>query len=867
MKGVFEKIKQLKKRINATCRSKTGSTLLMVVMTMSVMIIIGSSMLMMSFNTNIQSIFASSQVKAEQAALSVVNGIKQAPATLTKMVEQYGTSLHNPNDYVTFTVNSNKLPGTNTITLTVVEAVQQSPTKISVTVNSQVGKGVENIKFTAVLKNNSAYDIINAVTNASAANGGSTSLSYPTKGVTGDVSLYGDYLLALFKPNEDADGVGGSGMIEGNVYCNGSLVLGAKAEDLSVIATDVTDNLYVNGDLILNCTTVTGNVYVAGNILVNGVNSTGGEPIIKGDIYCGGNLYALATPFDRYLTYAPNTVKDKNKESINNSNFVLKYSYNNGGAFPSFPTADEIAANNSKFEGLYNLGLTSKLAISTSGDTDFKKAINKTATSTRNDGTSVTINGYIQDVSSINFMPKYDGGGSALHNNYTVGSAKINFVLFKNKSWDAALDINQIQHTVYYACGYNWGYKNNLVEKLVTPLESTVLGYNPSGTYMTYGSKAKTYAEFANYLSQYVADFQGNTYVQCNAQIDACDRISTYYSKKLYVGGNLTYYGAESITDGYMSEKTIGASTLSNSSNYLLVNGNVTSKNLSSYNIFSGTDNDGRQDEFYWVYGVSEGAYAGTGKRYRMTEELDCVNCIVTDANHNQKNSVNSHANKCAYSNLEKAWDNIADNEVRVVRVYNSGKVRANFYTSPTIKKCTPGTDIIKDGTDGATAEFDWTKIGSSGEMFSAALVAQGANLQDSQKKQNQDKVSGIFKEMGVYGVTSTSLSSFAYKSGQIYVSGDSGTTVYASTGNKINDAEGTNFTGVAIAQVKFASTLERALACSFKITSKSDLINNYLVKVGSSAKQSTMNDLRAAWDNDTVEDYDDKVGVYVDEG
>ena len=61
-------IYKLYKRVNAKCKEKTGSTLLMVVMTMSVLIIIGSSFMVLSQNSALDGIFASSQVKAEQTA-------------------------------------------------------------------------------------------------------------------------------------------------------------------------------------------------------------------------------------------------------------------------------------------------------------------------------------------------------------------------------------------------------------------------------------------------------------------------------------------------------------------------------------------------------------------------------------------------------------------------------------------------------------------------------------------------------------------------------------------------------------------------------------------------------------------------------
>lgn len=365
--------------------SKKGSSLLLVVMTMSVIIVISSSFMLLSFNTGIGSIFASSQQKAQLSCLSVAEGLKDGN-TFAKVYEYYNISSLNDGEEVFFVANNQGLSGKTEVTLTRLMAGK----KVLVTVNTVVGSSNYTLKFTHELKSNSVRDVINQVVNPMSVSGGG-SFSLETGTIFGDLSLDGDYLLALrgyYESKKQAvTGKWGSvfypGMVDGSVYCDGSLVLGYKGNSIKVyesypedllggfsqekkfstaIATVITGNLYVNGDLIINACEIQGDVYVSGNVLVNGVTpvirgkvvddaekhnldyETGkSNAVIKGNLYIGGNFYATVGSFERYYP-DQERIKDNKNKNIHSGG----YTFNKG--FPLFPTETEIKSGRVTYE-------------------------------------------------------------------------------------------------------------------------------------------------------------------------------------------------------------------------------------------------------------------------------------------------------------------------------------------------------------------------------------------------------------------------------------------------------------------------------------------------------------------------------------
>ena len=217
--------------------SKKGSSLLLVVMTMSVIIVISSSFMLLSFNTGIGSIFASSQHKAQLSCLSVAEGLKDGN-TFGSIVNQYSGELSG-NQTVEFNVNDSSLDGKTTVKL-VPTVSGDSVKSVKVTVTTHVGSSKYEVKFTHTMKTDSVRDVINQVTNSMSVSGGG-SFSMQTGKVEGDLALDGDYLLSLNtwkEINDKTDGQTGwviyPGTVDGNVYVNGSLVLGYKGASTQI---------------------------------------------------------------------------------------------------------------------------------------------------------------------------------------------------------------------------------------------------------------------------------------------------------------------------------------------------------------------------------------------------------------------------------------------------------------------------------------------------------------------------------------------------------------------------------------------------------------------------------------------------------
>lgn len=368
--------------------SKKGSSLLLVVMTMSVIIVISSSFMLLSFNTGIGSIFASSQQKAQLSCLSVAEGLKDGN-TFGSIVNQYSGELSG-NQPVEFDVNDSSLDGKTTVKL--VPTVSGGSVKsVKVTVTTHVGSSKYEVKFTHTMQTNSVRDVINQVTNSMSVSGGG-SFSMQTGKVEGDLALDGDYLLALASYYGSKDEwTKGAGIVDGNVYCNGSLVIGFKNENsprtihgkgkdnkektytaATAIPTIVKGNLYVNGDLIINACEIEGDVYVSGNVLVNGLTdnrrgNTSGNGVdntnnaqIKGNLYVGGSLFVPTGSFSRYWP-TEERISTDNSSNTDTGGFILP----NG--FPkTFPSAAQIYGTEKASDysnallSLYNRTISSK---------------------------------------------------------------------------------------------------------------------------------------------------------------------------------------------------------------------------------------------------------------------------------------------------------------------------------------------------------------------------------------------------------------------------------------------------------------------------------------------------------------------------
>lgn len=578
--------------------SKKGSSLLLVVMTMSVIIVISSSFMLLSFNTGIGSIFASSQQKAQLSCLSVAEGLKDGN-TFGSIVNQYSGELSG-NQTVEFNVNDSSLDGKTTVKL--VPTVSGGSVKsVKVTVTTHVGSSKYEVKFTHTMKTDSVRDVINQVTNSMSVSGGG-SFSMQTGKVEGDLALDGDYLLSLNtwkEINDKTDGQTGwviyPGTVDGNVYVNGSLVLGYKGASTQiwkeecigtsatrhsdVIPTIIKENLYVNGDLIINACEIEGDVYVSGNVLVNGLTSTmrgtetdqgsgryykdANNAVIKGNLYVGGSLYVTSGSFSRYFPEKEKVVGDSGS-TIDTEGYRFK------GDFPTFPTAAQIYGNQSASDysnallSLYNNTISSK-STNSNGEYVFTYNGGKQETLSKDFlNSGVSFSGKVWTPYKNNKI--FDSGENTSYAQYERLGGKLGIVCYAYNAMRVQEDDNVGENC--YEVDTNWHARAyNVLYQLLTGNHwndgkddqgelSQESSRDADGSTTLRNSVSKVYEKYkltASYgnlnngsanLSEQTFTVSKNVYVQGNAFVQFSNK---KLGKETYILGELTAYSVEGI--------------------------------------------------------------------------------------------------------------------------------------------------------------------------------------------------------------------------------------------------------------------------------------------------------------------------------
>lgn len=820
-------IYKLYKRVNAKCKEKTGSTLLMVVMTMSVLIIIGSSFMVLSQNSALDGIFASSQVKAEQTALSVANVLKNG--ALTNLVNTYANELNERDKEKIINYTDSKLPGNTTITLKAAEVIAGAPTKVLVTVTTKVGNKSESLSFYSTSVSDSVKDVVGAVTNAFSVSGGGN-YSFPSKSIKGDLSLDGDYLLALLD-NNGIDGSGGK--LEGSVFVDGNLVLGVKGKP-----TTITENLYVNGNLIINSCNVAGDVYVSGNILYNGVDSS--APIINGNVYCGGNFIVSGTRFSQYDTEVNNIVGDGG--ATRSSGYKLK---DPAQAFSYFPTIEDMEERDTSLNELFG-----QLVEEISCDANaihIKYASGEETTISRNIG-AATGGDLAHDVN----LYVLDGGIHDDDRFYWYYNGGYSFIV---------------------ACNKNAGDKHGIWPGYSTPWDSTVYalievlaradnkgngGYNISQLGVAERAvngkisaastgRSDLYKDCLPSTTTNSLTVAGNVYAQGDSYIEGTDTIATYYGKTFYTGGDFKFASAAMVKSVYGTEYARAASdfTTKNGSTKLLYAGNVEIHgNTRMADIYEELRDEGKlgsTENLFWTYVIgrsAESAYESSkhpAGYYRLNSSVQQYGSNFVTLNKNSYRYIGNSLNEGQY---------VKANAANLEKIYF---MNYNFV----LNKVTMASDAVPDYNN---VESSGTKDSvlnalpvsyTVADMYSEeTLNLQDNALRDFERKQNPSNVAGVFREMGVYKVdvndatmsNSTTGTNYnkayltgVFTEGTLLVNGNSYVAkfdqpVYYSgiidAGNKLNNQQGINFTGVTSAtQIKMGYTLVKALNTDIIIT------------------------------------------------
>lgn len=859
--------------------SKKGSSLLLVVMTMSVIIVISSSFMLLSFNTGIGSIFASSQHKAQLSCLSVAEGLKDGN-TFGSIVNQYSGELSG-NQPVEFDVNDSSLDGKTTVKLEPTTS-GGSVKSVKVTVTTHVGSSKYEVKFTHTMKTDSVRDVINQVTNSMSVSGGG-SFSMQTGKVEGDLALDGDYLLSLNtwkEINDKTDGQTGwviyPGTVDGNVYVNGSLVLGYKGASTQiwkeecigtsatrhsdVIPTIIKENLYVNGDLIINACEIEGDVYVSGNVLVNGLTSTmrgtetdqgsgryykdANNAVIKGNLYVGGSLYVTSGSFSRYFPEKEKVVGDSGS-TIDTEGYRFK------GDFPPFPTAAQIYGKQSASDysnallSLYNRTISSK-STNSNGEYVF----------THNNGSTQTLSksfvSYCRNTLKIGeFMSKVINGTKETRVSLEYHSkAGKEIVLVTGKDcmrWYRYLGGKYNDETNFEKRAYNvlfqvltgnyWNEKEtSLGQNSTNTLRNTVIKeYEKYKLTASYGNLNNGSAN----LSEQTFTVSKNVYVQGNAFVQFSNK---KLGKETYILGSLTSYSVESIcTSG--GGVVNGVTTAFNK---LYVGGEGDSSNpVTNYTIYTERIINSMEN-YYEAYMSIVGVGGANSSSLYQSKKGDPTNVYPLGSWYRfyYYNGTSFDANGANFYIVgnESSYNNPGATKSINFKSENIGKYAANDSNATLVhgimaygSYATWGkiTNSVT-GQTGSTARatFDALRLNED-EMYSDEFLKNhnsSAALRTEQKRAEKvNTVADVLKEMGVWGYSAGEVSAKSFQNA--YQGGDDSNPQkyfynnlsktgsdkeYKAGDNKLNDRGGVNFTGVTSAtQIKFGYTLQRAINAS----------------------------------------------------
>lgn len=879
--------------------SKKGSSLLLVVMTMSVIIVISSSFMLLSFNTGIGSIFASSQQKAQLSCLSVAEGLKDGN-TFGSIVNQYSGELSG-NQTVEFNVNDSSLDGKTTVKLEPTTS-GGSVKSVKVTVTTHVGSSKYELKFTHTMKTDSVRDVINQVTNSMSVSGGG-SYSLQTGKVEGDLALDGDYLLALASYYGSKDEwTKGAGIVDGNVYCNGSLVIGFKNENsprtihgkgkdnkektytaATAIPTIVKGNLYVNGDLIINACEIEGDVYVSGNVLVNGLTdnrrgNTSGNGVdntnnaqIKGNLYVGGSLFVPTGSFSRYWP-TEERISTDNSSNTDTGGFILP----NG--FPkTFPSVAQIYGNDTASD--YSNALLSLYNRTIFSDS---KNPNGEYVFTYNNGKQETLSksfvSYCRNTLKIGeFMSRVINGTSETRVSLEYHSkAGKEIVLVTGKDcmrwYQRGVTGKYNDETNFEKRAYNvlfqvltgnyWNKKEtSLGQNSTNTLRNTVIKeYEKYKLTASYGNLNNGSAN----LSEQTFTVSKNVYVQGNAFVQFSNK---KLGKETYILGSLTAYSVESIctSDGGVVN---GVTTAFNK---LYVGGEGDSSNpVTNYTIYTARIINSMEN-YYEAYMSIVGV---GGEKSTSVEETKTVKPNFYPLNSWYRfyyyNGTSYDANGANFYIVgnESSYNNTGAAKSINFKSENIGKYAANDSNATLVhgimaygSYATWGK--ITNNVTGQTgsigrATFDALRLNED-EMYSDEFLKNhnsSAALRTEQKRAEEvDTVADVLKEMGVWGYSEgeiyTNSYQNAYKGGKgrdefyynnLDKTGNS-TGQYAVGDNKLNDRGGVNFTGVTSAtQIKFGYTLQRAINASkngvMTVTSKGSIKHPGMLSHGDASDQ-----------------------------
>lgn len=285
-------------RFNKRYNKKRGSAMLMVLMTMAIIIVVGTSMLFVTLSSFSNSIADTRQERAYNAALAMTDTLKGS-SELDSIIETYAEQLQNGETVSLQFYNDDSFDPTQSVNYTTINGVKVYVTLTNVSTTASLKKVLVDVRAVKGSQESKvSFETEKVTTSTSTSIEDTFGSSFVVSNNMGQEKTSPDQ---IFK------------RIEGDVSINCFENEGTDTDQKRVMKTrlfnplvleGVTGSIYANGDLIIgavdNMIRVQGNIYVDGNLTIRGLS-------------LGVNLPALMKKYYNrkyinYWTYAKPTV-------------------------------------------------------------------------------------------------------------------------------------------------------------------------------------------------------------------------------------------------------------------------------------------------------------------------------------------------------------------------------------------------------------------------------------------------------------------------------------------------------------------------------------------------------------------------------
>ena len=298
-------------RFNKRYNKKRGSAMLMVLMTMAIIIVVGSSMLFVTLSSFSNSIADTHQERAYNAALTVSDTLKNS-GNLNSIITAYADKLEKSEDVVLKFSPTNELDGNQPVDYMVVNGVKVYVTLSRAKNTTKFDKVLVDIKGVKGSQESTVSFEVNSV---------------PSVDSTTIKDTFGNaFVMSNNMGSEVTSPYQIYKRIEGDVSLNcfenaadGKRVMKTRVFN-PIVLEGVTGSIYANGDLIIgapnNMLRVQGNVYVDGNLTIRGLALGVNLPALVKKYYAKKYIhyytYAHATIGSIINPYSESTLVDRN---------------------------------------------------------------------------------------------------------------------------------------------------------------------------------------------------------------------------------------------------------------------------------------------------------------------------------------------------------------------------------------------------------------------------------------------------------------------------------------------------------------------------------------------------------------------------